>query len=103
MMWRERWFEHYAQPARLERVLHGMASRRPRLAALRDSYHDFTQHYDQLEALFLFLSAFNGAGDQQNPVKPDPLLRGWRTPAFVRRESASPGPAPSCHCCLSAA
>ena len=52
VMWRERWFEHYAQPARLERVLHGMASRRPRLAALRDSYHDFTEHYDQFEALF---------------------------------------------------
>lgn len=52
VMWRERWFEHYAQPARLERVLHGMASRRPRLAALRDSYHDFTEHYEQLEALF---------------------------------------------------
>ncbi|HAI05991.1 MULTISPECIES: acyl carrier protein phosphodiesterase [Pantoea] len=52
VMWHERWFEHYAQPARLERVLHGMASRRPRLAALRDSYHDFTEHYEQLEALF---------------------------------------------------
>jgi len=52
VMWRERWFEHYAQPARLERVLHGMAARRPRLAALRDSYHDFTEHYEQLEALF---------------------------------------------------
>jgi len=51
-MWRERWFEHYAEAGRLERVLHGMASRRPRLAALRDSYHDFTQHYDQLETLF---------------------------------------------------
>lgn len=52
VMWHERWFEHYAQPARLERVLHGMASRRPRLATLRDSYHDFTEHYEQLEALF---------------------------------------------------
>lgn len=52
VMWRERWFEHYAQPTRLARVLHGMASRRPRLAALRDSYQDFTENYDQLEALF---------------------------------------------------
>lgn len=52
VMWRERWFEHYAEPARLERVLHGMASRRPRLAALRDSYQDFTENYDQLESLF---------------------------------------------------
>ncbi|AIX50434.1 MULTISPECIES: ACP phosphodiesterase [Pantoea] len=52
VMWRERWFEHYAEPARLERVLRGMAYRRPRLAALRDSYQDFVDHYDALEALF---------------------------------------------------
>lgn len=52
VMWRERWFEHYAQPARLERVLHGMASRRPRLVALRDSYQDFVDHYPALETLF---------------------------------------------------
>lgn len=52
VMWRERWFEHYADPARLERVLNGMAHRRPRLAALRDSYQDFVDHYAQLEPLF---------------------------------------------------
>lgn len=52
VMWRERWFEHYAQPARLERVLNGMASRRPRLAALRNSYQDFVDHYPALEKLF---------------------------------------------------
>jgi acyl carrier protein phosphodiesterase len=52
VMWRERWFEHYAEPARLARVLSGMAHRRPRLAALRDSYQDFVDHYDQLEPLF---------------------------------------------------
>lgn len=52
VMWRERWFEHYADPERLERVLNGIASRRPRLAALRDSYHDFTAHYSAFEACF---------------------------------------------------
>lgn len=52
VMWRERWFEHYADPARLARVLSGMAHRRPRLAALRDSYQDFVDHYTQLEPLF---------------------------------------------------
>lgn len=52
VMWRERWFEHYAEPARLQRVLNGMAHRRPRLAALRDSYQDFVDHYDRLEPLF---------------------------------------------------
>ena len=52
VMWRERWLEHYAEPARLARVLNGMAHRRPRLAALRDSYQDFVEHYQQLEPLF---------------------------------------------------
>ncbi|MGK3115785.1 ACP phosphodiesterase [Candidatus Pantoea formicae] len=52
VMWRERWFEHYAEPARLARVLNGMAHRRPRLVALRDSYQDFVEHYQQLEPLF---------------------------------------------------
>ncbi|WP_182057169.1 ACP phosphodiesterase [Pantoea sp. ME81] len=52
VMWRERWFEHYAEPTRLARVLSGMAHRRPRLAALRDSYQDFVDHYQQLEPLF---------------------------------------------------
>ncbi|KKW52221.1 ACP phosphodiesterase [Pantoea ananatis] len=52
VMWRERWFEHYADPLRLERVLNGMARRRPRLAALSDSYQDFTAHYPAFEACF---------------------------------------------------
>ncbi|WGK58116.1 MULTISPECIES: ACP phosphodiesterase [Pantoea] len=52
VMWRERWFEHYAEPTRLARVLNGMAHRRPRLAALRDSYQDFVDHYEQLKPLF---------------------------------------------------
>ncbi|MCG7387962.1 MULTISPECIES: ACP phosphodiesterase [Pantoea] len=52
VMWRERWFEHYAEPTRMARVLNGMAQRRPRLAALRDSYQDFTDHYALLETLF---------------------------------------------------
>lgn len=52
VMWRDRWFEHYAEPARLARVLNGMALRRPRLAALRDSYQDFLEHYAGLEQQF---------------------------------------------------
>lgn len=52
VMWRERWFEHYADPLRLAHVLNGMAHRRPKLAALRDSYQDFVDHYQQLEPLF---------------------------------------------------
>jgi acyl carrier protein phosphodiesterase len=52
VMWRDRWFEHYAEPTRLARVLNGMALRRPRLAALRDSYQDFLEHYAGLEQQF---------------------------------------------------
>lgn len=52
VMWQERWLEHYADAARIERVLARMAARRPRLAALSDSYQDFVVHYPQLEALF---------------------------------------------------
>ena len=36
----------------IQRVLNGMASRRPRLDALRDSWHDLDTHYDALETRF---------------------------------------------------
>lgn len=55
VMWRERWLEHYAEPTRLARVLNGMALRRPRLAALRDSYQDFVENYAGLEQQFFQL------------------------------------------------
>lgn len=55
VMWRERWLEHYADPTRLARVLNGMAQRRPRLAALRDSYQDFVENYAGLEQQFFQL------------------------------------------------
>ena len=51
-LWRERWMEKYAEAEYLQKVLRGMASRRPRLVTLADSYHDFTANYHQLEALF---------------------------------------------------
>lgn len=51
-LWRERWIERYADPAFLLNVLQGMASRRPKLAALADSYQDFIDNYQQLEDLF---------------------------------------------------
>ncbi|RWR00633.1 ACP phosphodiesterase [[Pantoea] beijingensis] len=44
-LWKERWLEHYADAEYLEKVLRGMASRRPRLASLSDSYQDFATHY----------------------------------------------------------
>ncbi len=51
-LWRERWMERYAEASFLQRVLAGMASRRPKLAALAESYQDFVTHYQQLETLF---------------------------------------------------
>ncbi|ADP11758.1 Acyl carrier protein phosphodiesterase [Erwinia sp. Ejp617] len=51
-LWHERWMERYADAAFLSHVLNGMASRRPKLAALADSYQDFTDNYHRLEDLF---------------------------------------------------
>lgn len=51
-LWRDRWIEHYATAPYLQKVLRGMASRRPRLVALIDSYDDFEQNYQQLEDFF---------------------------------------------------
>ena len=36
----------------IQSVLNGMASRRPRLDALRDSWQDLDTHYDKLEQQF---------------------------------------------------
>ncbi|KAB8310054.1 DUF479 domain-containing protein [Erwinia endophytica] len=51
-LWRERWMEKYAEASWLQNVLSGMASRRPRLAALTDSYQDFITHYQQFHTFF---------------------------------------------------
>ncbi|WP_017347916.1 ACP phosphodiesterase [Pantoea sp. A4] len=52
IMWRQRWLEHYATADYLAPVLNGMAHRRPRLSALRDSYDDFITNYAALEQFF---------------------------------------------------
>ncbi|MBK0001293.1 DUF479 domain-containing protein [Erwinia sp. S43] len=51
-LWRDRWMERYAAAPYLQNVLRGMASRRPRLAALSESYYDFEENYQQLEDFF---------------------------------------------------
>ncbi|MDR9891041.1 ACP phosphodiesterase [Pseudenterobacter timonensis] len=51
-LWSERWLERYGEMAFIQRVLNGMASRRPRLEALRDSWQDLDTHYDALEQRF---------------------------------------------------
>lgn len=51
-LWTERWMERYADAPYLEKVLRGMASRRPKLAALSDSYQDFIENYHQFNEIF---------------------------------------------------
>lgn len=51
-LWSERWLERYREMAFIQQVLNGMASRRPRLDALRDSWQDLDTHYEALETLF---------------------------------------------------
>ncbi|UJD93557.1 ACP phosphodiesterase [Lelliottia amnigena] len=51
-LWSERWLERYREMDFIQRVLNGMASRRPRLDALRDSWQDLDTHYDALESRF---------------------------------------------------
>lgn len=51
-LWSEHWMERYADMDFIRNVLNGMASRRPKLDALRDSWHDLDSHYDALETRF---------------------------------------------------
>ncbi|WP_151995546.1 ACP phosphodiesterase [Buttiauxella massiliensis] len=51
-LWEERWMERYSDMAFIANVLNGMASRRPKLDALRASWQDLDAHYDELEELF---------------------------------------------------
>jgi len=51
-LWSERWLERYREMDFIQNVLNGMASRRPRLDALRDSWHDLDAHYEALETRF---------------------------------------------------
>ncbi|TQI79184.1 acyl carrier protein phosphodiesterase [Serratia fonticola] len=51
-LWPERWLERYAELPFIAEVLQGMASRRPRLAALAGSITEVERHYHQLETQF---------------------------------------------------
>ena len=51
-LWEERWLERYSDMAFIANVLNGMASRRPKLDALRASWQDLEDHYEPLEQLF---------------------------------------------------
>ncbi|QIQ21948.1 acyl carrier protein phosphodiesterase [Zophobihabitans entericus] len=51
-LWRENWLEEYRHIEAIDDTLSSMAKRRPKLSALKDSFTDFTLHYDALEQLF---------------------------------------------------
>ncbi|EXU77046.1 MULTISPECIES: ACP phosphodiesterase [Erwinia] len=51
-LWTERWMERYADASYLEKVLNGIAARRPRLTALSASYQDFVDNYQNLADIF---------------------------------------------------
>ena len=51
-LWSERWLERYREMSFIQNVLNGMANRRPRLDALRDSWYDLDEHYEALETRF---------------------------------------------------
>ena len=51
-LWSEQWLVRYRDMDFIQSVLNGMASRRPRLDALRDSWYDLDAHYDALETRF---------------------------------------------------
>ena len=51
-LWSERWLERYRDMSFIQNVLNGMANRRPRLDALRDSWQDLDANYAELESLF---------------------------------------------------
>jgi len=51
-LWSERWMERYREMAFIQNVLNGMANRRPRLDALRDSWQDLDANYAALESQF---------------------------------------------------
>ncbi|MUZ06622.1 DUF479 domain-containing protein, partial [Shigella flexneri] len=54
-LWSEKWLERYRDMDFIQNVLNGMANRRPRLDALRDSRYDLDAHYDALEEPFWHL------------------------------------------------
>ena len=51
-MWPQRWLIRYQEIPYIGLVLAGMAKRRPKLAALRETNQDFTDNYQSLESIF---------------------------------------------------
>ena len=54
-MWQGEWLENYASIDFVEKVLNGMAKRRPKLFLLKENIIDIQQNYSELKALFAVL------------------------------------------------
>lgn len=54
-MWQGKWLENYADIEFIEKVLKGMAARRPKLSLLKETIVDIKLHYSALESLFFKL------------------------------------------------
>ncbi len=74
-LWPERWLERYAELPFIGNVLAGMASRRPRLAALAGSFADVERNYHQLETQFwqFYPQMIHRPKTSSCKVKPKPL------------------------------
>lgn len=51
-LWQDNWLVNYANCDFIEKVLTGMATRRPKLYLLAACYHDFIAHYSTFQLLF---------------------------------------------------
>lgn len=67
-LWSERWLERYREMDFIQRVLNGMASRRPRLEALRDSAGSGYPLRPSGDAVLALLSADDAPGRKQTAV-----------------------------------
>lgn len=77
-LWSERWLERYREMDFIQRVLNGMASRRPRLEALRDSAGSGYPLRPSGDAVLALLSADDAPGRKQTAVIATSLIgKSW--------------------------
>jgi len=55
LVWKGRWFEHYANIGNIEFALQRIASRRPKMKPLGDTFNTLEHHYEQLTETFFRL------------------------------------------------
>ena len=55
LVWQGKWFEHYADLKNIDFALQRIASRRPRMAPLADTFDTLAEHYEQLTGTFFEL------------------------------------------------